>query len=222
MNRCKASVLLMVVLSAFALPSYAIPPTATETLSSQEQADLLYVREEEKVARDSYLTFYDLWGSTIFSNIASSEQMHMDAMLKLLKKYNLTDPVDDNGIGEFTNPALQTLYNTLHDQGEKSELDAFLVGGAIEETDIRDILVAIDNSTHEDIDTTYETLMCGSRNHLRSFAQVIEAVTGQPYVAQVISQTDVDAILDSPMEKCGKKILPANHPCNGKCMGWSK
>src|SRR5512143_2239794 len=92
MNRCKVSVLMMVVLSAVALPSYAAPLAATEPLSSQEQADLLYMREEEKLARDTYLTLYDLWASTVFSNIASSEQMHMDAILKLLKKYNLSDP----------------------------------------------------------------------------------------------------------------------------------
>jgi len=36
--------------------------------------------------------------SVVFSNIASSEQMHMNALLKLLKKYDLPDPAAGNEI----------------------------------------------------------------------------------------------------------------------------
>ncbi len=36
----------------------------------------------------------------------------MNALLKLLKKYDLPDPAANTAIGEFTNPALQTLYDT--------------------------------------------------------------------------------------------------------------
>ncbi len=196
--------------------------SATTPLSSEEAADLVYMREEEKLARDTYLTLYELYEYAVFSNIASSEQMHMNAILKLLKKYDLSDPAADTDIGEFTNLDLQTLYNDLIALGETSGLDALKVGGIIEETDMRDILAAIDRSDHEDIDTVYESLLCGSRNHLRSFAENIESLTGQAYVAQVLTQAEVDAILESPMEKCGKKDTSARHPCNGKCFGWMK
>ncbi|MDP2030099.1 MAG: DUF2202 domain-containing protein [Thiobacillus sp.] len=51
------------------------------------KTDLLFMREEEKLARDVYLTLYETWGLAVFSNIASSEQSHMDALLKLLRTY---------------------------------------------------------------------------------------------------------------------------------------
>jgi hypothetical protein len=84
---------------------------------------------------------------------------------------------------------------------------------------MRDIKAAIERSQKDDIDATYESLLCGSRNHLRGFAQNIEAVTSMSYVAQVISQAEVDQILQSPMEKCGKKdkVSSARDACKGKC-----
>ena len=197
-------VLLMVMLSVLGAPFYPNAYSATLPLSAEEETDLLYMREEEKLARDTYLTLYELWDLTIFSNISSSEQKHMDALLKLLKKYKLPDPAADTEIGEFTNNALQTLYNTLIAMGKQSSLDALKVGGIIEETDMRDINAAIERSQKEDIDAVYETLLCGSRNHLRSFAQNIVTVTGVSYVAQVLTQAEVDQILQTPMEKCGK------------------
>lgn len=215
--------LFMAMLLTFGTLGYSVAYSATEALSADEQADLLFMREEEKLARDTYLTFYDQYETlTVFSNIASSEQSHMNAMLKLLKKYKLPDPAANTGIGEFTNPTLQTLYNTLIAQGETSGIEALKVGGIIEEKDMHDIQGAIDRSQKDDIDAVYETLMCGSRNHLRSFAQNIEALTGQPYVAQILDQTEVDEIIASPMEKCGKKALPDKNACNGKCLGWTK
>ena len=178
--------------------------TTLSSLSPVENADLLYMREEEKVARDVYLTLYDAWGLAVFSNIASSEQSHMDAMLKLLRAYRLSDPAAGNAIGEFSNSNLQSLYDTLMDKGRLSALDAIQVGGIIEETDIHDIVEAMERSDNADIDATYENLLCGSRNHLRAFARNLESMTSLPYTAQVIPQDEVDAILASPLEQCGQ------------------
>ena len=176
---------------------------AAPTLSSAETADILYTREEEKVARDSYLTLGGLWGLEVFANIATAEQSHMDAMLKLIERYALQDPVGSHPVGVFTDPHLQALYDALMASGQVDSLSALQVGGLIEETDLIDITAAVGRSEHEDITKTYETLMCGSRNHLRGFAQAITADTGHPYQAQVLSQDVVDQILASPMEKCG-------------------
>jgi hypothetical protein len=178
---------------------------ALSSLSTVEASDLLFMREEEKMARDVYLKLYDAWGLTPFANISSSEQNHMDAVLKLLRTYRLADPAAGKLIGEFTNPALQALYNTLLEKGLLSTQDALQVGGIIEETDTRDLVAAIDRSDNADIDTTYERLLCGSRNHLRAFARNLESMTGQPYAAQVIAQDEVDVILNAPMERCGQR-----------------
>ena len=218
MMRHAASLLLIVLLTPFTLQATA---ANTLPLTVEEEEDLLFMREEEKLARDTYLTLYELWEMTIFSNIASSEQMHMNALLKLIRKYDLEDPAAGTDIGEFTNDDLQALYDTLIAKGVQSGLDALEVGAIIEETDMRDIKEAIENSSKEDIDAVYESLLCGSRNHLRSFVQNIEALTGKSYTAQVLEQSEVDDILASPMEKCGNQILPTKNSCKGKCVGWN-
>lgn len=49
------------------------------------------MREEEKLARDVYLTFGEKWGLTLFTNIAKSEQTHTDAVKTLLDRYEIKD-----------------------------------------------------------------------------------------------------------------------------------
>lgn len=95
-----------------------------EPLSNDELTSLSFMREEEKLARDVYITLYSKWSVNIFNNISSSEQTHMDAVLLLLKKYNLTDPVGSTAVGVFNNATLQNLYNQLVAQGNNSVLDA--------------------------------------------------------------------------------------------------
>jgi hypothetical protein len=201
----KLSAVLAAVLLTLSVPGFAAK-TSTSTLTNLttvEAADLTFMREEEKLARDTYLVLGDTWKLTVFSNIASSEQRHMDAILSLLQKYRLPDPATSTLIGEFNNPELQSLYDALIAKGMQSDLEALMVGGLIEETDMEDIQAAIDRSQHPDVVAVFENLMCGSRNHLRGFAANLEAFTGQPYTAQVLEQAAVDEILASPLENCG-------------------
>lgn len=227
----KVSLLLAAMLMAMSTLFYSAAYSATPLpLSDVEEADLLFMREEEKLARDVYLTFYDEFDLATFSNIASSEQMHMNALLKLLKKYDLPDPAAGNDIGEFTAPDLQALYDDLIASGMAAPLAALMVGGKIEEKDMVDIQDAIERSDHADIDLVYASLLCGSRNHLRAFAQAILAQFGVTYTLQwpESDPAQIYAILTSPMEKCGKNATPAMTPdpsskeCKGKCLGWSK
>jgi len=176
---------------------------ASATLTDEEVADLLFMREEEKLARDLYLNFDEQWGGTTFASIASSEQRHMNAILRKLVKYQLPDPAAGNAIGEFTDGELQTLHDDLLDEGMESELAALMVGGYVEELDIVDNTEAGEAATQQDLKRVYEALTCGSRNHLRAFAGRIFTLTGVPYVAQYLTQQEVNAILLQPYEQCG-------------------
>jgi len=178
---------------------------AIAALTAEEAADLTFMREEEKLARDLYLTFEEAWGSPPFALIASAEQRHMDAILRKLIKYRLPDPAAGNVIGEFTSPQLQALYDEHSKEGLTSELAALSVGGFIEELDIRDNEEAAAGTTKEDLDRVYEALTCGSRNHLRAFAARITMLTGAAYVAQYLPQVEVDAILQQSWEFCGSR-----------------
>ncbi|MDD1697160.1 MAG: DUF2202 domain-containing protein [Methanoregula sp.] len=141
----------------------------TGKLTDDEKYWLTYLREEEKVARDVYLSFNDTWNLRIFKNIAASEQQHMDAIKVLLDRYSIPDPAADTGIGEFTNPDLQQLYDDLIQQGSISKAEAFKVGVIIEETDIDDLNEAIAAAGHNDIKTVYSNLLQGSLHHLDAF-----------------------------------------------------
>lgn len=167
--------------------------TAQVALTSAETSTLLFMREEEKLARDVYLKMFECWGSRIFANIAGSEQAHMDAIKRLLDKYGLADPAGD--IGVFANQELQDLYDLLIYHGSASLEAGLLVGGLIEEVDMEDLAAAIAGTSKADLQQVYGNLMDGSENHLRAFAGELENLTGLPYEAQYLTQEEVDAIL---------------------------
>ena len=170
-----------------------------EPLNSIELSTLSFMREEEKLARDVYITMYNKWGVNIFTNISSSEQTHMESVLLLLNKYSLTDPVGINLVGVFNNTRLQNLYTQLVVQGNTSILEAYKVGATIEDLDIFDLQTALVNIDNQDIRLVYDMLAKGSRNHLRSFYRnVLNA--GGTYTPQYITQAEFDAIVNSAME----------------------
>lgn len=170
-----------------------------EPLNSAELTSLSFMREEEKLARDVYITLYNKWGVNIFSNISASEQTHMDALLMLLNKYSLTDPVGSNAVGVFSNTTLQNLYSQLVAQGNTSVLAAYKVGATIEDLDIFDLKNALLGNDNQDIKLVYDMLTKGSRNHLRSFYKNILNAGGS-YAPQYITQAEFDTIINSAME----------------------
>lgn len=171
-----------------------------EELSQEETDSLIYMREEEKLARDVYLALYDIYGQQIFYNIAQSEQTHTEAIKLLLEKYDLEDPVSVDERGVFENQELQALYNSLVEQGSQSLLDALTVGATIEDLDIKDLQVANEQADNQDISAVYDNLEKGSRNHIRSFTRMIER-NGGTYQAQYITQEEYEQIIASDMER---------------------
>ncbi|RTZ61165.1 MAG: hypothetical protein DSZ31_00750 [Gammaproteobacteria bacterium] len=178
---------------------YYIESLPKKKLTPQEIETLLYMREEEKLARDVYLTLYQKWGLPVFRNIVRSEQRHMDIMGALIKKYGLEDPVTDK-IGVFKNKHLQSLYTKLVAQGEKSVVEALKVGATIEEVDIEDLKRAIAETDNEDLKIAYANLMKGSRNHLRAFTRVLRR-WGYQYTPQYLSAEEYEKIISTPMER---------------------
>ena len=162
-------------------------------LTEAEAADLLFMREEEKLARDVYISMYEEYGLRAFNNISKAEQRHMDAILGLLNTYGLEDPI--LGFGEFADPELQELYDTLIAKGLESKLDALMVGALIEEVDMEDIVDAIERTDKTNIQKIYGNLLRGSQYHLRAFVWNIENLTGETYEAQWLTQEEVDGFL---------------------------
>lgn len=182
------------------IPSEETPDLSyTGPLSATEREGILFMREEEKLARDVYSRLYEIWGTNIFGNITSSEENHMASMKSLIDEYDLVDPARDMDTGQFENKELQDLYDRLVEKGRQSELDALEVGAAIEEIDIIDLEEYLAATERPDIVTVYENLLKGSRNHLRSFVSVIER-RGTAYEPQYLTQEAFDEIIGTPME----------------------
>ena len=180
-------------------PEFTVPPVlesgTKEDLSTAEIEGLILMREEEKLARDVYDALGQVWGFPVFSNIARSEQTHMDAVKLLLDTYGLDDPIDQDIPGEFSNPELQELYHTLVDQGSVSLLEALKIGALIEDLDIKDLSDLMEGTQQEDILQTYANLKKGSENHMRSFNNQLSRY-GETYSATYISDEELQNILN--------------------------
>ncbi|MBA4311158.1 MAG: ferritin [Chlorobiaceae bacterium] len=141
-----------------------------EEITPEIISGLIFMREEEKLARDIYIAMANKYNLRIFSNISQSEQKHMNAMKLLLDRYGIVDPVGTNPTGVFVDTTLQALYNTLLVEGSKSVTDAMLVGKLIEETDIKDLDERLAKlQSDSDIKFVYENLRRGSEHHLSAF-----------------------------------------------------
>jgi len=170
-----------------------------QDISKDEKEGLLFMREEEKLARDVYTTLYEKWRLPIFTNISQSEQSHTEAVRTVLVKYTIPDPVSDDSIGKFVNTDFAKLYTDLVAEGQKSEIDALKAGAFIEDLDIKDLQERIVQTDNDDIKLVYQNLMKGSRNHLRSFVSQIES-RGDVYKPRYLTQEEFDAIISSPRE----------------------
>ena len=149
--------------------------------ADQDVQDMLvFMRQEEKLARDVYLYLDGLYGggrpgTKVFARIAESEQRHTDSVAELLTSYGIEDEVADAAIGEFADPALQELYDTLIVVGSAGLTEGLGVGVLIERKDMTDIVEAIELSLdYDDIVSVYTNLLAGSERHLDSFLKVLD------------------------------------------------
>jgi len=165
----------MAVLASMMMSGVAF--AATVTLDAAHKASLLFMYQEEKVARDVYITLGKKYPTaTTFSSIQSSEQTHMDTVESLCIKYGVNiSNIDETKVGVFVLPELQALYNTLVIQGAVSLLEAQKVGVTIEKKDITDILAA-EAGMPGDVVNKFENLRAGSYNHLDAFNKAVAAI----------------------------------------------
>lgn len=140
-------------------------------LSTDEVDGLVHMRMEEKLARDVYTMFGDMWNLKVFLNIKVSEQVHMDVVKKLLDKYAIADPLESDEPGVFPDNYFSALYNQLIAEGSSSVYDALKVGVSIEELDIADLQNQLDNVVNNsDILNVYTNLKDASSNHFIAFS----------------------------------------------------
>ena len=142
---------------------------------TEKQKDTLYfIFQEEKVARDVYITLGKLYpDESTFANIQLSEQEHILSAQVLCERYGIDTSavelsLEDAYVGLFDLPEMQHLYDDCVALGQESLLAAIRVGIDIEELDIKDLEEA-SVGMPQDVVNTYENLKDGSLSHLAAF-----------------------------------------------------
>jgi hypothetical protein len=162
------------LVAAALLGAVAVIPTANAavptTLTTTQKAQLKFLVEEEKLARDVYTYLAAQVTTRKFSNIARSEQTHMNYMATLLTKYKLWNPTTNRKAGVFYNQDIQKLYNTLTAEGAVGLVEAYGVGVKVEEVDIASLKELLLNPMPADVKATLELLLAASYNHLEAFS----------------------------------------------------
>ncbi|MBU9917959.1 MAG: DUF2202 domain-containing protein, partial [Fusobacteriaceae bacterium] len=87
-------------------------------ITDKQKSDLLFMYQEEKLARDVYTALSREHTLPVFSNIAESEANHMAQVEALLNKYQIKVPKLKDG--EFNDKDLQNLYKKLVTEGKYS------------------------------------------------------------------------------------------------------
>lgn len=140
-------------------------------LGADAAAGLLYMIEEEKMARDLYDAFEAQTGSVVFDKISDSEQKHIDSLLLVAQKAGIDVSAVSTTAGVFTNTAIQSLYDTLLAQGSVSLDAAYDVGVLVEQADIADLQEYSADASIGIVGTIYAHLEVGSEHHLAAFSQ---------------------------------------------------
>jgi len=152
--------------------------TATVELSEEQKDTLFFIFQEEKVARDVYITLGEMYtNESTFANIQISEQEHILSAQVLCERYgidtsNVNLSQEDDFVGQFELHEMQELYNQCIELGQVSLLEALKVGRLIEVTDIDDLEKAAEGMP-SDVVQVYENLKNGSLNHLDAFEKAI-------------------------------------------------
>lgn len=171
-------------------------------LDEQTIADIILLREEEKMARDVYYTMSIIYDLSIFPNISWSEQQHMNLVAKLIERYGLEDPAAGMAIGEFNDEWVQETYDQLVEYGSQNLINALWAGATVEDVDIWHLDHMIEHCADHDFDDVsliIENMNAGSRNHMRSFYGALEKRDFE-YEVQWITEEHLMDIVNSPME----------------------
>jgi len=151
---------------------------SVSTLPSSVRDSLKYMYEEERLAKEVYLSIYQRQPVMQLERIATrSETRHIDAVNSLARKYGVR--LYAQTPGRYSIPAIQSLYNTLYSKGIRSRKDALEVGCMVEVTDIDDLnryIYDAQNAGAYDIVQTYEFLRKGSYNHYWAFDRGLKQI----------------------------------------------
>lgn len=224
MNSCKRylGALLLVLVSAAGPGSAAGAPARDESagkLDFNEQTHLVFICEEEKLARDVYHLFDRRFPDLgVFAELEAGKESSRCAVEKLLRQYRVSIPRVNENVGVFSwgiyGRYFTEKFLVVSNQGSMNPLSALYAGAFLEELNILDIeqcpkvIVDIDNGIKDAascgmqytdnpaIRAAYDELLAESRRHLRILVNNIEQRTGPgSYRAQLLKPDELASVL---------------------------
>lgn len=140
------------------------------TLTDAQEQELLAQAEHEKLARDTYVAYFESTGDYRFERVAASEEQHLEAIRMLLDRYDLTDPTAGLDEGEFRSDAVERTYQEYLAEGDDLE-SALEVAQGIERDDIADLGKASEGLGAPDVEQVYQHQIRASEHHLAAFSR---------------------------------------------------
>ena len=193
--------------TTFALAGVTPAFDSTADLTADEIEFIYAVREDEKVARDLYFSFFGTFGLKPFENIGKAEDNHIKATEKLFDYYEIDYPaLSENG--KFENAIRQKLYDSLLLKGTP-ELEAFKVMALLEETNIAEYGEVLKTIVNPNIKIVIENLAKASVNHFKAAIRQITALGGT-YAPSLMTQEQYRAVIAVGFEQ-GKRYMYKNN-----------
>jgi hypothetical protein len=137
-------------------------------LTADQKDDLADFAEREKLAQDLYTDFADAAGDPRLSMLAWSESHHLRTLQAMLERYDVEDPTEGNGPGEFTDEAVAADYDAMLEDGSGSQEAALEVSRDLEQgfvDTLGDAAEQLEDSA-PDVARAYEHLAFASARHL--------------------------------------------------------
>jgi len=163
-------------------------------LSSKENA-VLYLIEQEKLARDLYGVLDTIWVTDVFNRMANKELQHMDKLSAVAAEFMIDVPNHFNEYkpGQFVNEDLRNLYIDLLFNANFSLEDAYRACANLEERKIMNLRTALKEPNFDLETTTYKTLLIGSEDNLKFFVRaLVEMNSG--YVPILMNKSEFETI----------------------------
>jgi hypothetical protein len=91
----------------------ALKDMPREPLTAGEREGILTLREGSKLSHDVYTAYAATWTRAVFGSNAFNAATHADAMILLLERYGLTDPLAGRPEGQFMTQRFRDLYGNL-------------------------------------------------------------------------------------------------------------
>ncbi|MFB6226179.1 MAG: DUF2202 domain-containing protein [Candidatus Paceibacteria bacterium] len=168
-------------------------------LGEEVEMDLIYLIEEEKVARDLSYKFSQKYDEKIFTEVYKAENTHLKAVQRFIRNYKLDDPTSKNGVGEFKNPQLQKIYDEKLSSGKENKNKAYQSLLWVLEKNINDININKDSTDKDDILFVYNNLIRSSKNHIRAIDSLLSKEGGS-YSPEHLSKAKYESIISSDID----------------------